>query len=133
MEQKDYLLREIEKIGQMLRGIMGKLRKKKNREEYYAGLTLASQEFEEEAGFSIDMLAHMNEASLEAFLANHPEINVDNQELLAELLTDIGNEISDEPEVYFRQALNILERIDRVEKTFSMERSGRMEYLRRNI
>jgi hypothetical protein len=130
MEQKDYILREIEKIGQMLMGIMGKLRRKKNRKEYHAGLTIANQEFADETGLSFDMLARMDPASLDAFFANHPELNIPNQELLAELLTDIGNEISDEPEIYFRQALNILERIDRVERTFSMERSGRVEFLK---
>jgi len=130
MEQKDYILREIEKIGQMLLGIMGRLRKKKNRKEYHAGLTLANQEFAEEAGLSLDMLARMDPASLDAFFDNHPELNVPNQELLAELLTDIGEEISDEPEYYLMQALYILERIDRKEKTFSMERAAKIEYLR---
>lgn len=129
MEQRDYILREIEKIGKMLLGIVGKLRSKKATKDFHAGLTLANLEFEEELGMSLEMLARMNRANLDAFLKNHPELNTSNQESLADLLMDIGEEISDEPLVYFTQALQILNRIDQVERTFSIERSGKIEYL----
>ncbi len=129
MEQRDYILREIEKIGQMILGIMGKLQSKKQTKEFHAGLNLANQEFDEEIGMSLEMFAGMDPDSLDAFFKNHPELNSTNQELLADLLIDIGEEISDEPIVYFRQALQILNRIDLDGKTFSMERSGKIKYL----
>lgn len=129
MEQRDYLLREIEKIGQMILGIIGKLRAKKETEEFHNGLTLANQGFEEETGMTLEMLVKMDGVNLEAFFKNHPELNTANQELLADLLIDIGDEKISEPTDYFRQAKTILEHIDRQEKTFSMERAGKLEYL----
>ena len=60
-------------------------------------------------------------------------MNLENQELLADLLMDIGEEISSEPADYFRQAKVILENIDKKGKTFSMERAGKLEYLGKKL
>jgi hypothetical protein len=133
MEQRDFILREIEKIGKMLLGIIGKLKAKKETKEFHHGLTLANQEFEEETGMSLEMLVQMDGANLEAFFRNHPELNSENQELLADLLIDIGEEISSEPSDYLRQAKVILEYIDKQGRTFSMERAGKLEYLDKKI
>ena len=134
MEQRDYLLREIEKIGQMIMGMIGKLQPKKSTTEYHAGLKLANQEFEYETGLSLEIFAGMDRKSLDAFLENHPELDANNQELLADLLTDIGEESEgyseDKPRMYFSQALVLLQRLDQDKKTFSFERAGKIEYLK---
>ena len=129
MEQRDYILREIEKIGQMLLGILGKLRMQREDQEYAYGLTMADQEFEEETGITFSLLAGMNPSSLTAFFKNHPELQGENTELVADLIIEIAEQQKDETAKYLQLAIRLLHMIDERDRTFSLERAEKLTYL----
>lgn len=129
MERRDYIIDEIQKFGQMVMGLIGKLVENKRMQRYDFNLSMADLEFESEAGFTLKMLIDMDSNNLNAFLANHRELNTENIELLADLLI----EISDDPGIISRASLSrareLLQIIDERDKTYSIERAGKLDFI----
>ena len=129
MERRDYILDEIQKFGQMVMGLIGKLVQNKRSQQYDFNLSMADLEFESEAGFTLKMLMEMDAKNLEAFLANHHELNTENIELLADLLIEISDDPGIVPQVSLTQARNLLLIVDIRDKTYSIERSGKLDFI----
>lgn len=129
MERRDYIVDEIQKFGQMVMGLIGKLMQSRQSQQYDFTLSMADLEFESEAGFTLKMLIEMDSANLNAFLANHHELNSENIELLADLLI----EISDDPGIAQKQSLaragELLQIVDERERTYAIERAGKLDFI----
>ncbi len=129
MEKRDFIVDEIRKFGQMVLGLIGKLQQSRLAQQYDFNLSMADLEFESEAGFTLKMMIEMEPGSLEAFIDAHHELNSENTELLADLLI----EISEDPGIDTRQALarakELLEFVDRRERTYALERAGKMDFI----
>jgi hypothetical protein len=92
MEQKDFLLREIEKIGAIIRMIRQKLFG--GTDELAISVANQTEALKEmllsEAFIDIDELLAMDSAETDEYLAGQKGFNVENIELLARTLADIG-------------------------------------------
>jgi hypothetical protein len=128
MERRDYILDEIQKFGQMVMGLIGKLVQNRRSQQYDFNLSMADLEFESEAGFNLKMLMEMDKENLEAFLANHHELNSENIELLADLLIEISDDPGIVPKVSLSRARDLLQIIDVRDKTYSVERAGKLDF-----
>jgi len=129
MERRDYIIDEIQKFGQMVLGLIGKLAKRRQEEQYDFSLSMADQEFESEAGFSLRMLAEMDPGSLDAFIRNHPELNATNLELLADLLIELSDDPGCDPKTFLSRGRDLLEKVTGLDKTFSAEREGKIAFI----
>ncbi|MFA6128281.1 MAG: hypothetical protein WC699_13345 [Bacteroidales bacterium] len=129
MEQHDFILDEIRKFGQMVLGLIGKFVEKRLNQRYDFNLSTADLEFESEAGFTLKMLIEMDSKNLEAFLANHHELNPENIELLADLLIEISDDPGIEPRLSLVRARELLMIIEQQDKTYSVERAGKLEFI----
>lgn len=129
MERRDFIVDEIQKFGQMVMGLIGKLAQNRQTQKYDFNISMADLEFESEAGFTLKMLIEMESDSLNAFLKSHRELNSENIELLADLLI----EISDDPGIITWHALarakELLMYIDITDRTYSVERAGKLDFL----
>jgi hypothetical protein len=129
MEQRDFILDEIRKFGQMVMGLIGKFVEHRLTQKYDFNLSVADLEFESEAGFTLKMLIEMDSANLEAFLANHHELNSENIELLADLLIEISDDPGIVPKLALSRARELLQIVDDREKTYAIERAGKMDFI----
>ncbi|MFA5816551.1 MAG: hypothetical protein WC865_13130 [Bacteroidales bacterium] len=129
MERRDYIIDEIQKFGQMVIGLIGKLVQNKRSQQYDFNLSMADLEFESEAGFTLKMLMGMDSKNLDAFLANHHELNTENLELLADLLIEISDDPGIVPLVSLSRARDLLQIVDVRDKTYSIERAGKLEFI----
>jgi len=133
MEQKDYLLREIEKLGMLLRAILNSLI---GRNENLA--IKADPHFEEtkelllnETGFDIDKFLTLDEWASNEYLAHFHGINVVNLELLAEVIFLIGiNNKSETQRTVLQKALRLYELCNLTDKTFSVDRENQIKKIR---
>lgn len=132
MEQRDFLLDEIRKFGQMVLGLIGKLQRRRANQQYDFNLSMADLEFENEAGFTLKMLIDMESESLEAFLTNHHELDAENTELLADLLIEIANDPGIDTQACLSRARELLVYVDTHERTYSVERAGKIAFLESN-
>ena len=129
MQQKDYLLREIEKIGLLLKMVFNKIAGK---EENYA-LTVEKQ-FEEEkelllheTGFNIDVFLLIEESGIEQYISEFDGIRGSNIELLADILKAMGDKTdSAKTKEYLKRALRLYELCNSIDKTFSFDRERKI-------
>jgi hypothetical protein len=90
---------------------------------------MADQEFESEAGFSLRMLSEMDRENLEAFLKNHPELSVENLELLADLMIEISDDPGCNQRNFLAVAKILIEIAIERDKTWSAERMGKLAFI----
>ncbi|MCL3782495.1 hypothetical protein EMN47_19095 [Prolixibacteraceae bacterium JC049] len=130
MAQRDLLLREIEKIGILLRGILGQLKKKKDETESIASDNIenANKVLQEEIGFDLEYFITLDEASVSEYLMKFEGMTTMNTELLAEVIYKSSNE-----KKHLQKALLLLELCEKQDQTFSMERINKMKEIKNII
>jgi len=133
MEQKDYLLREIEKIGLLLKMIFNKIAGK---EKNYA-LTIENQFAEakglllHEIGFDIDIFLSVEESETEHYISKFNGLRGSNIELLADILKVMGEKTdSAKTKKYLERALKLYELCNSLDKTFSFDRERKINELK---
>ena len=133
MEQKDFILREIEKINVMLQYLIGKFVPAKTIQDQQTTEELINIELKEKYGNDLDYVINLNQSEFDTEFTKNKGFTFDNIELLADLLFTLGNnEYSKDPK-YLRKALELYNYIDLKSKTFSFERTNKMKTLRNLI
>jgi hypothetical protein len=133
MERRDYLMREIEKIGMMLAGIINRIAG--SRESY---ATSPEKPFEnekelvmEEAGIDLDKLISLEKQDIPAYIQTCTGFSPANMELLAGLLLEMGKNCGAPlNRVYLRKSLDIYELCTSGDKIYSMERELSISQIR---
>jgi len=134
MEQRDYILREIEKISVMLLAMLGKFRRIKSKKQFEQERAMIDSELEEAGELSIDKLILFSEEEILSFINKNKGFDHRNMELLAELLITFARNLPENESRNLNQkALLILEYIDRETRTFSMDRSLKISSLKEKL
>jgi len=134
MEQRDYILREIEKISVVILAILGKFKRIKSKKQFEQERTMIDNQLEETSGLTIDKLLSFTEEEIISFIDVNEGFDPGNMELLADLLIAFAeNSPENESRNLINKALIILEYVDRETKTFSMERSSKRSCLRERL
>ena len=127
MEQRDYLLREIEKMGAVISAIRQKLFGGTDELAISAesqAVTLKEMLLDE-AYLDLDELLAMDTAATDEYLTSHKGFNTENIELLAKTLTDVGLPgTAPESTALLEKALLLYEICNRRDRTFSFEREA---------
>src|ERR1035437_218874 len=125
MEQKDYLMREVEKIGLIISAIRQKIFGGKGN----TAITLEKQIKDAKdmlfngANFDIDIFLNSTAEDSTKYISGFIGFNNDNIELLANYLFQIGlSEKSDNSKKYLEKALQLFELCNLQDKTYSFER-----------
>jgi hypothetical protein len=132
MEQRDYLLREIEKIGVVLRAIIDRLRRKKDTEvlegkeqsDETLGILL------EETGFDLNAFLEMDENSSKKYLSGFKGFNNENLELLASILFETGFTDNFINQPYLVKSLMLYQICNSIDFTYSFERERQIQLIK---
>lgn len=129
MERRDYLLLEIEKIGQILIAIKQKLFGGK--ENLAITIEKQTEDAKEvlfnETNFDLDKFLALNGEESVQYLSSFKGFDVENTERLADFLSHIGfNDQSDKSKRYLEKALQLYELCRLNSKTYSLEREGKI-------
>jgi len=130
MQQKDFILREIEKIGTLLLYLIGKFVPAKSVEEQQHTEELINKELKEQYGNDLEHILSVEEKDFEIVFTQNTGFNYDNIELLADLLITIGNNQSQTKTDYLEKALQLYEYINEKSKTYSFERISKINTLK---
>ena len=133
MEQKDFLLREIEKIGLILLAIRQKLFGGKEN----LSITLASQ-IEAAKGmllngtdFDLDKFLNLNIEDSNKYICSFEGFNVENIENLADYISQIGfSDESDKFKKYLEKSLQLYKLCNLKSKTYSFERETKIKTIK---
>jgi len=136
MEQKDYLLREIEKIGDIIRAIRQKLFggtdqpaiSVNNQAEALKEMMLS------EAFIDLDEILALDAEETDEYLAGQKGFNVENIELLARTLADIGmTSAPPASPTLLKKALQLYEICNLRDRTFSFAREAQINRIREEL
>jgi hypothetical protein len=132
MEQRDYLLREIEKIGTVIRAIRQKLFGGTEELAISVGnqAEILKEMLLEEGCIDLDELLPLDTSKTDEYLARHNGFNIENIELLALTLSDIG--LNSEPPVsvnLLEKSLQLYEICKRRDRTYSFEREAAIKQI----
>ena len=133
MEQRDYILREIEKIGAILSAICQKI---------FGGndnlsITLEKQienaksMLLNEVNFDLDNFLDLNMEASNEYLCSFQGFSIENIELLAEFIFQTGfQDNCDNSRKYLEKALQLYELCNLKSKTFSFEREANIKAIK---
>ena len=131
--QEDYLLREIEKMGAITNAIRQKLLGGSDN----LAFTLESQIEQtkgmllSEINFDLDKFLDLSIEKTSEYIFSFTGFNVENIELLAEYLSQIGfNDKSDSSKKYLEKALQLYELCNLKSKTYSFERATKIQAIK---
>ena len=133
MERRDYLLREIEKIGAIINAIRKKIFGGKGN----LSITLekqienAKEMLLSEVNFHFDKLFDLDLDCSNEYISSFEGFSVENIELFAESIAQIGfHDNCDNPEKYLEKALQLYELCNLKSKTYSFERENNIVALK---
>jgi hypothetical protein len=129
MGQEDFFLREIEKIGVLLRALINKL--VSSRENLSITIEKRFEETNQlllnEAGFDLRKILAMNQTEAREYVSSFRGINTENLELLADIFYKLGlNEEQEKMVPFLELALQFLEMCSENDKTFSFDRETKI-------
>lgn len=130
MERKDFLLREIEKIGTLLNYLIGKIIPSSSVENSEEIIELINRELVENSGFNINEILVLSVNDFDKVLTKSKGYSFENIELLADLLYTIGNNNVTINTEHLKKALELYEYINKKGKTYSFERINKINTLK---
>mgnify|MGYP001258166371 CR=1 FL=1 len=136
MERRDYLLREIEKIGMMLTMIISRIAGNK---DSYAITPEYQFEAEREmllneAGFDLQLFLSLEKEEIGNYLVRFDGIKGANIEMLADLLKEMGMIVKPAMKMeYLEKALNLYELSTTLEKSFSIDRENKVQEIKKEL
>ena len=134
MEQRDFIIREIEKISTLILGLLGKLKQISSQVVFENERIDFKNEFEEGTGVSIDDIIAGDINKLKGVLTKENGFDFGNIDMLAELLYEFSllMDRSDRREM-LEKSIVLMEYVDQEGKIFSMDRKFRIEEIRKEI
>ena len=136
MEQRDYILREIEKIGAIVSDIRQKIFGGKDN----LAITLETQiksakgMLLNEANFDLDEFLESNIEGSNEYICSFNGFNIDNIELLAECLYQTGlNDKGDSSKKYLEKALQLYDLCNLKSKAYSFERETNINAIKNSL
>jgi len=134
MEQRDFLMREIEKIGKMLLAIIGRLKKAVKADYFEQEIEMIDTDIISITGISLKELLRLPEDELLLTLEKTESFDDANLELFADMLTEISSGLDKkESRETIMKSIRILEMIDSRSRTYSFERQSKLESLRGSL
>lgn len=138
MEQKDYMLREIEKIGAILRAIINRLTGSLDG----AAIHIEKQ-FEEtremlanKMDFDLDKFMEQSESESKNYISSFKGINLENIGLLADILMQMGLNQKSEPiqkRVFLKKSIQLYNYCKQIDKTYIYARESKINLINKEL
>jgi hypothetical protein len=134
MERRDYLMRYFDQLGEVIARLIG-FRKRKEWEHAHEHIDEVSNDF---LGIDINNLKEIDSSEIVAYLIKTENFTLDKIKILAELLKEKGETYFQQLNVidalvFFNHSITLHEFIDSEEKTFSLERNQKMEFIKERL
>ena len=133
MEQSDYILREIQKIGEMLL----KIRKKivgaeiTNSQPFDFQLEEVKNILLDTIGLNLDEFLFLSEKETKQYIAGNYGLNNNNIELLGDFCKTMGEKTGNiKSQSYLKKALELYELCNSLDKTYSIDREYKISSLK---
>ncbi len=134
MEQRDFIQKQIDKLGRVLGEILIRLLGQKSSSNINEVINSANQTLKYELDFDVKELVSIETENLIDFLKVGKHLSNENLDKLAEILliiADIKYNDIEKPEMLYKQCLTILLYLEKVESTYSFDRHLKIERIKK--
>jgi hypothetical protein len=137
MERRDYLLTQIQKLGQFLKILIEQLLGKSSPMNFEQLVLQNQDEFKDKCGFDMHLLAAPDFEELKHVVLDNDSYSSENLELLADYMVVMAEKDLISPPTLLQRlrlnALQLYETIEIKEKTYSLERQKKIADLRMKL
>jgi len=139
LQQEDWLIRQINQLGQVLGKILADLLGIKNKGRVGEGNEVAEQALKSELDLDINDLAKMPADRFIKTLQEDKQFNDENFEMLADIFLTISEELDQsgtddkKRKKLYEKALIIYEHLDKTGSTYSIDRHNKIEKIKNAI
>lgn len=133
MEQRDYLLREIAKIGDMLRYFVKRLTEQKDKKEEEEFTEQIDTELFNDLGVEMNEFLKLTDQKVYELIEKNAGLNSENMEILGDLLNGLAMVDEENQNRYYQKALLIYQYINRNSDTYNMSISEKISQLEKRI
>ena len=132
METRDFLLRQIEQLGAVLRRLLAGITGQKHPDGQSISIDATQQALGEVLGLEPGSLPSLLPEELLRLLHANDGASEQNQDLLADILSTMAENAADpqQAQAFRRQALALLEQLNAASDTYDLERHGKVALLR---
>jgi len=136
VEQRDYLKRQIDQLGQVLGKILADLLGLKSKGQTTEAIEISGQILKNELGYDFDELLEIPAEDLIIDLQKNKKLNLENFNSLAEILLLIADDLNEEQpgndksKNLYNRCLIVYEFLNKADSTYSFERRLRIERLK---
>ena len=133
MEQSDYILREIQKIGEMLLKIRKKIDGAEitNSQPFDFQLEEVKSLLKDTLGLNLDEFLLLTERDTKMYVAGHKSFNINNTELLGDFCKTMGEKtVNIKSQLYLKKALELFELCNSLDRTYSIDREYKISSLK---
>jgi len=125
MEQRDFMLNQIEQLGKVLAKILSDFIEFKSEGEVTQGIGITNQRLQSDLGIDIEELTVLNKEELKNYLENR-QLTAEHLEVLSEYMKEIGeeeiHENKKEAKRKLEKAIELLDIADQISNTISFDR-----------
>ncbi len=139
MEQRDYLQRQIEQLGQILGKILANLLNLKSKGQVIGNIEIIDQTLKSELNFDFDALLALSPDEFIDKLKTEKSFSDENLIMLVEILILIADEYSDrdnrkeESKMIYQKCLLIYEYLEKTSTLYSLTRPMEIEQIKTKI
>lgn len=130
MEQRDYLNKQIDQLGQVLAKIFSDLLGLKNSGQINAGLEITNQTLKSKLDFDIRDLIDIPTDDFINTLKEQRNLTNDNLDKLAEILLIIADNRQTDKKKLYEKCLTIYEYLENTENVYSLDRQWKIERIK---
>ncbi|MDA0783860.1 MAG: hypothetical protein O2814_04860 [Bacteroidetes bacterium] len=133
MEQRDYLKKQIDQLGQVLAKLFSDLLRLKNGGQINAGLEITDQTLKNELDYDVHDLLDFPTDNFIDTLTTQKGLTNENLDKLAEILLLIADNREDDNKKLFEKCLIIYEYLEKVDSIYSLDRYWKMKRIKNEL
>lgn len=133
MEQRDYLKKQIDQLGQVLAKILSDFLGLKNSGEINAGIEMTNQTLKNELDFNIQDILDIPTDKFIDTIKRQKDLTNENIEKLAQILLLITDNQKYDNKKLYEKCLAIYEYLEKVENIYSLDRHWRITRIKNEL
>ena len=133
MEERDYLKKQIDQMGQVFAKMLSSLLGLKNNGQVNEGIEMSNQTLKKELDFTIQELIDLSTNELIEYLTVQKNLTNENLDKLSEILLFHADNSQVEKEKLYKRCLTIYEYLDSVESIYSLERQWKIQRIKNQL
>lgn len=134
MEQRDYLMVQIEQLGKVLAAILSGFLGLKSKGEVSLGIEITNERLQGELDIDIEKIAALNNMEVKAYLEKR-KLRAEHIEGLSDYLKEIGIGETDKTKasLWLKKAIVLLDIADEISKTLSIDRVNKKRNIEKRL